>query len=120
MIIQAKHPNRPVKLGMISRGITLTFLVIALTAFTVVWTSGNGVAGTLTKEVCEADYKDLLVTIEHNRIAGVDQINEHLAGVTDEKERDRLMEMREKTWDSEEEQRAMAGNIRRDCLTAVK
>ena len=93
--------------------------VLALFVLVIFGNAGNAGAGDLTKAVCEADYQDLLISIERNRIAGNDQINEHLMGVTDEKERARLIDMREKSWDEEEEQRAIATNIRRDCLAAV-
>ena len=81
---------------------------------------GYASAAELTADVCEADYRELLSAIEQNRVAGIRQINDYLETLTDEKERARLIEMREKSWETEEEQVAMAGNIRRDCLAAVK
>jgi len=101
---------------MITR--TLTYLV--LPALVTLGYVGDAGAGKLTAAVCEADHKELLTTIERNRIAGIKQINEHLAAVTDEKKRAHLIEMREKSWDQEEEHRTMAVGIRRDCLAAVK
>ena len=93
---------------------------LSLSALVAAGTIGHSLAGSLTAAICEADYKELLASIERNRIAGINQINDHLLGVTDEKERARLIEMREKSWDEEEEQRTMAASIRRDCLAAVK
>lgn len=82
--------------------------------------TGTAPAGELTKDTCETDYQDLLSTIEGNRIAGIEQINQHLIGVTDETKRSQLIEMRENSWHEEEKQRAMAASILRDCLAAVK
>jgi len=100
--------------------IARTFTCMILSALLALGYAGDADAGKLTTAVCEADHKELLDSIERNRIAGINQINDHLIGTTDEKERARLIDMREKSWDEEEEQRAMAGNIRRDCLAAVK
>jgi len=99
--------------------------VSAFLTVLIVMSAASGVtsdvaAAPLTRAACEADYQELLASIERNRMAAIDQINEHLVGVIDEKERARLIEMREKSWDEEEEQRGMAASIRRDCLAAVK
>ena len=116
MIIPGIHPNQRAS-SIMSGRLILSFALVAVAFF---GTPAAVSAGELTKAVCEADYKELLRDIERNRLAGIKQINEHLVGLTDEKERSRLIEMREKSWDTEEEQRAIAGNIRRDCLAAVK
>lgn len=96
------------------------FLACLLSAPLLLAPASEGRAAELTRAACEADYRELLAAIETNRKAGQVQIDAHLEGVTDEKERAQLIEMREKTWDTEEEQRTMAANIRRDCLAAVK
>jgi hypothetical protein len=116
MTILVRPPNRRVNPLMFFRPLSLVLLS------SVIFLSGLDTAASakLTKAVCEADYKDLMASIERNRLAGVEQINEHLVGVTDETERAKLIEMREKSWDEEEEQRAIASGIRRDCLAAVK
>ncbi len=99
---------------------THLILSAALFALISIAAVNDSAAGKLTKAVCEGDFKELMSSIELNRIAGIDQINQHLEGLTDEKERAELIEMREKSWDTEEEQRAMAGNIQRDCFAAIK
>ena len=97
-----------------------TICVFLLALVIIMTRADDADANKHSRSTCEADYKELLASIEFNRIAGTDQINEHLVGVTNEKERARLIDMREKLWDAEEEQRAMATNIRRDCLATAK
>ena len=116
MTTQAKHRNQPVNRLMNMRAL----ICMAVSALITFGNSGRATAGELTAAICEADHKELLASIERNRIAGINQINDHLLGVTDEKERTRLIEMREKSWDEEEQQRTMAASIRRDCLAAAK
>jgi len=100
--------------------IVRTLTCVTLSTLLALGYVSDAVAGKLTAAVCEADHKELLTAIERNRIAGIKQINEHLVAVTDEKKRAQLIEMREKSWDEEEEHRTMAVGIRRDCLAAVK
>lgn len=77
-------------------------------------------ASSVTVARCQADYGELLAVLERNRLAAIEETNENLDGVTDTVVRAQLLEMIELAWDEEEEQRAIADNIRRDCLAAVK
>jgi len=101
---------------MFLRHFSLIFAISLIATFTPV----AGEAAKLTKEVCDQDYAELIAEIERNRQAGIDQLNTYLAETKDKKKRQELIEMREKSWDQEEEQRGMAKNIYRDCMAAVK
>lgn len=116
MTIPVKHQNRHAKKTMVLRQFSLIFAISLIAVFTPV----TGEAAKLTKEVCEKDYAELIAEIERNRQAGIDQINTYLAETRDKKKRQELIEMREKSWDQEEEQRGLARNIFRDCMAAVK
>jgi len=99
---------------------TRQFILIVAISTIALFSPNRGEAAKLTKEVCDQDFAELSAEIKRNRQSSIDQINTYLAETKDKKKRQELVDMREKTWDQEEEQRVLANNIYRDCMAAVK
>jgi len=81
-----------------------------------VMTARSGSVPTLR---CDGDYKEMISDIENNRNAAIAEINRQLTEAG-ELQRGSLLAMREQVWDDEEQQRATAGMMRRDCQKAAK
>ena len=68
---------------------------------------------------CQADYNDMMASIEQNRVDGLAEINQQLAGATAD-QKAALEEIRETVWMQEEQDRRQADFFRNDCLKAAK
>ena len=75
-------------------------------------------SGSVPGAMCEADFRELIAEIERNRENSIAEINAQLAEAPPEN-REPLLAMREHAWDDEEQQRAQATLIRRDCMRAA-
>ncbi len=74
-------------------------------------------AGAAPGAGCEADYRELIGEIEANRARSLALIEAQLK-VLPANQGAALRRMRDRSWDGEESQRAMAAQIHRDCLKA--
>ena len=66
---------------------------------------------------CESDYRELIAEIEANRARALVNIKSQLKTLPAD-EGAKLRRMREHFWDQEETERAIASQIRGDCLKA--
>jgi len=82
--------------------------------------AGPSSAAPITEARCDADLQELLANIEKNKINSLQQLNSQLETETDPTSRLHLEYAREQAWDQEEQKRAQAGHIWRDCMKAVK
>ncbi len=77
-------------------------------------------SGSITQARCDSDLNELLASIERNKKYSLEQINSQLKTETDPRNRQNLEAAREQAWDQEEQKRAQAGHIWRDCMKAVQ
>lgn len=95
------------------------FLPLAAIAILATSAPTSAHAAPITRATCEQDKKDLLASIEQNRIGSLAEIDRQIKASQSQHEHDSLLALQESVWEQEEQQRGQAEFIFRDCLAAV-
>lgn len=94
------------------------FPLVAMALLSSLWVF-TSTSSSVTQARCDADLQQLLNDIEKNKLYSLEQINNQLKTETDPNNQLQLEAARERAWDHEEQKRAQAGHIWRDCMKAA-
>jgi len=93
--------------------------LLTLAALIVAGAHGSHAAG-VTQESCDGDRRAMVEGVARNRETTVQMLQTSIAAATTDYEREHLRAELERAWDLEEEQRALADRVWRDCLAYLR